>query len=136
MKNKFVNTGISGFHPIRKTSVALRGVYYAVVMDFSVAYKLALSVALLGGFFYYRQWLDFSVLLLATGLMLASEIFNTAIEALCDFVESNKNEKIGVIKDISAGAVGISIFIWIVIIIIELYRASILFSNEVINQIA
>ena len=64
--------------------------------------------------------------------MLVSEIFNTAIEALCDFVESNKNEKIGVIKDISAGAVGVSVFIWIMVIIIELYRASILLMSEAI----
>ena len=132
MRNKFVNTGVPGFHPVKKGSVALRGLYYAVIMDFSVAYKLLLSILLLAGFFYYRQWLDFGLVLLATGLMLVSEIFNTAIEALCDFVESNKKEKIGVIKDISAGAVGVSVFIWIMVIIIELYRASILLMSEAI----
>lgn len=126
MKNKFVDTGFSGFNPFKKTLVALRGIYYAVIMDFSVAYKLILSIILLAVFFYYRQWLDFGLVLAVTGLMIVSEIFNTAIEALCDFVEQNRNEKIGVIKDISAGAVGISIFIWIVIVVIEVYRVSLL----------
>ena len=123
MRNKFLETGISGFSPFRKISVAVKGIYLAVVVDFSVAYKIVLSAILMGGFFYYRQWLDFGLVLLATGLVIISEIFNTAIEALCDFVESNENDKIGLIKDVSAGAVGISIFIWFIIIAIEIYRA-------------
>ena len=126
MKNKFLDTGISGFSPARKVLVAVRGIYFAVVLDFSVAYKIVLSSILMAGFFYYRQWLDFSIVLLATGLVIIAEIFNTAIEALCDFVESEDNEKIGLIKDVSAGAVGISIFIWLIVISIEVYRAYIL----------
>jgi diacylglycerol kinase len=127
MRNKFLNTGISGFNPARKITVALKGIYLAVMLDFSVAYKIVLSSVLMAGFFYYRQWLDFGIVLLATGLVVISEIFNTAIEALCDFVESDHNIKIGLIKDVSAGAVGISIFIWFIIIFIEIYRAYSLF---------
>ena len=123
MKNKFLNTGISGFSPARKILVAVKGIYLAVVLDFSVAYKIVLSTVLMAGFFYYRQWLDFGIVLLATGLVIISEIFNTAIEALCDFVESGNNAKIGLIKDVSAGAVGISIFVWLIVISIEIYRA-------------
>lgn len=122
MKNKHLNTSHKGFKPFRKFTVALRGVYLAVLSDFSVAYKLVLSIILMIGFFYYRQWLDFSVVLIATGLVLVSEIFNTAIEALCDFLEPNQNEKIGLIKDVAAGAVGVSIFVWFIVIVIELYR--------------
>jgi len=127
MKNKMLGTGEEGYRPLRKITVALRGVYYAVILDVSVAYKVVLSAVLLTGFFYYRQWLDFSLVLVATGLVVISEIFNTALEALCDFVESNENPKIGMIKDISAGAVGVSIFIWFIVIVIEVYRASHLF---------
>ncbi len=123
MKNKFLNTGISGYSPIRKITVALKGIYLAVILDFSVAYKIILSAVLLVGFFYYRQWLDFGLVLLATGLVIISEFFNTAIEALCDFVESSNNTKIALIKDVSAGAVGISIFIWFLVISIEIFRA-------------
>jgi diacylglycerol kinase len=123
MRNKFLNTGAHGFNPTRKISVALKGIYLAVILDFSVAYKIVLSAILMAGFFYYRQWLDFGMVLLATGLVIISEVFNTAIEALCDFVEPEYNQKIGLIKDVSAGAVGISIFIWFIIISIEIYRA-------------
>lgn len=123
MKNKFLDTGLPGFQPAKKIAIACKGIYLAVLTDFSVAYKLVLSTVLLAGFFYYRQWLDFSLVLLVTGMVIIAEIFNTAIEALCDFVEPQHNEKIALIKDVSAGAVGISIFIWIVIISIEIYRA-------------
>lgn len=126
MRNKFLNTGVHGFNPTRKISVALKGIYLAVILDFSVAYKIVLSAILMAGFFYYRQWLDFGMVLIATGLVIISEVFNTAIEALCDFVEPEYNQKIGLIKDVSAGAVGISIFIWFIIISIEIYRAYIL----------
>lgn len=121
MKNKFLGTGGKGFNPIRKVSVALRGLYYAVIFDFA-AYKILLSAVLMIVFFYYRQWLDFGLVLVATGLMIVAEIFNTAIEALCDFIEINANDKIGIIKDISAGGVGISIFVWFIIVSIETYR--------------
>jgi len=123
LKNKFLSTGTQGYRPFRKIAVALRGLYLAVIVAFSVAYKLVLSSILLAGFFYYRQWLDFSLVLLATGMVIISEVFNTAIEALCDFVEDRHNEKIALIKDVSAGAVGISLFIWFVIIAIEVFRA-------------
>ena len=47
---------------------------------------------------------------------------NTAIEALCDFVESGHNEKIGIIKDVASAAVGISILVWSVTLLMEIVR--------------
>lgn len=69
--------------------------------------------------FWLRQWLDALLILFATGLVLIAGMFNSAIEALCDFVESRHNEKIGIIKDIAAAAVGISIAVWAVIVAVE-----------------
>lgn len=119
MRNKFLGTGEHGYHPLRKVRVALSGVRYAVLHDFAVAYKAVLSVLILLWCFWYRQWLDFSIVFLATGLMLVAEIFNTTIEALCDFLEPKHNEKIGIIKDIAAAAAGISILVWGVILSLE-----------------
>lgn len=108
-----------GYHPIRKLKVIWSGLYVAVVTDFSVAYKVILSVPVLGAAFWFRQWVDVNVILLAMGLMLVSELFNSAIEVLCDFVEPQRNEKIRIIKDIAAAATGLSILVWAVIVIIE-----------------
>jgi diacylglycerol kinase len=116
MSNKFRSPG---YHPIRKLRVILSGLRVAIVTDFSVAYKVVLSVPVLGGAFFLRQWVDVSLILLAMGLMLVSELFNSAIEVLCDFVEPHQNDRIGVIKDISAAATGLSILVWIAIIVVE-----------------
>lgn len=122
MRNKFLNTGQPGYHPLRKIKVCLSGFRYAVAYDFSVAYKCVLSVPILVACFYFRQWIDFLSVFAATGLMLIAEMFNTTVEALCDFVESAHNDKIRIIKDISAAATGIAILIWISVIAVELNR--------------
>ena len=106
MRNKFLGTGEPGYHPLRKIKVCAAGVMYAMRYDFSFAYKLVLSL----------------VILTATVLVLMAEMFNSAIEALCDFVEIRENEKIRVIKDISAAAVGMGILLWGVIMVFEFVR--------------
>jgi diacylglycerol kinase len=108
-----------GYHPLRKLRVILSGLYVAVVTDFSVAYKVILSVPVLGAAFFLRQWVDFELFLLALGLMLISELFNSAIEVLCDLVEPNYSDRIRVIKDIAAAAAGLSILIWAIILVME-----------------
>jgi diacylglycerol kinase len=49
------------------------------------------------------------VILVATAQVLTSELFNAALEAVCDFIKPTNNHKIMIIKDISAAATGISI---------------------------
>ncbi|MGB5975742.1 MAG: diacylglycerol kinase [Nodosilinea sp.] len=110
------------YHPLRKLKVILSGLHVAVATDFSVAYKVVLSVPILSGAFFLRQWIDASLILLAMGLMLISELFNSAIEVLCDFVEPHQNDRIRVTKDIAAAATGISILVWAAILIVESIR--------------
>lgn len=59
--------------------------------------------------------LDSIVILLVCSFVLVAEILNTAIEKLCDFSEPNFHSKIGVIKDISAGAVFLATIFAIII---------------------
>lgn len=112
----------SGYHPIRKLKVILSGLQVAIATDFSVAYKVILSVPVLGLAFFFRQWIDFSLILLAMGLMVIAELYNSAIEILCDFVEPNYNDRIRVIKDIAAAAAGLSIIVWATLLIVESIR--------------
>jgi diacylglycerol kinase (ATP) len=44
-------------------------------------------------------------LLIVTGLVWITEMFNTAIEAVMDFITIERNSKIAFIKDLAAGAV-------------------------------
>ncbi len=122
MRNKFLGTGEAGYHPLRKLRVVLSGLRYAVIYDFSVTYKLALSAVVLAAAIMLHAWVDVLLIMLVTALVLIAEMMNSAIEALCDFIETRHNEKIGVIKDIAAAAVGISILAWVIVIAVEASR--------------
>jgi undecaprenol kinase/diacylglycerol kinase (ATP) len=49
--------------------------------------------------------IEWCIILFCCGLVISLELLNTALEKLCDVVEPNKNEKIRIIKDMSAAAV-------------------------------
>lgn len=49
--------------------------------------------------------MEWIIILLCIGAVLGSEIFNTAIEKLCDALHPNRSALIGLIKDMTAGAV-------------------------------
>lgn len=122
MRHKFLGIGEPGYHPIRKLRTIASGLRYAVLYDWSVTYKLVLSAFILAGAFALRAWVDFLLVLVATAFVVFAEIVNSAIEALCDFVEERHNEKIKVIKDMAAAAVGIAMFAWTAVIVVELAR--------------
>ena len=116
MRNKFLGTGDPGYHPLRKLRTVFSGLRYAVIYDFSVAWKLAASLPVLAAALFLRDWLDGLLIVLATAFVLVAEMFNSAIEALCDFVETRHNERIAVIKDIAAAAVALSMLAWLLVL--------------------
>lgn len=48
---------------------------------------------------------DSAMILLICAAVLSAEIFNTAVEKICDFIQPSQDARIKFIKDISAGAV-------------------------------
>jgi diacylglycerol kinase len=116
MRHKFLGTGESGYHPLRKLRTIGSGLRYAVIYDFSVAWKLVFSLGVLVAAMVIRDWIDSVLIIVVTALVLVAEIMNSAIEALCDFVETRHDEKIGIIKDIAAAGVGIAIFAWLLVL--------------------
>lgn len=105
-----------------KARVFWSGLRFAVTGDRSVATQLVLSLIVLSVAFWLRTWVDLLLILIVTGHMLALEIVNTVIEALCDYVQPEQNERIGRIKDMSAAASGISILVWVITMLYEVMR--------------
>lgn len=120
MKKRYLDSGEPGYHPLRKLQVIVNGLRCAVVSDFSVLYKVVLSVPVLVLSVWLHPWVDTAVILLATGMMIAAELFNTAIEALCDFVEDQQHAKIRMIKDVAAAAAGMAILAWAIVLIAQI----------------
>jgi diacylglycerol kinase (ATP) len=121
MKNKFLGTGEKGYHPLRKLKVMLAGLRFAMI-DIAVSYKLVLSVFVILPSLFLHQWIDTSIIILATAMMLTAEMFNTVVEAMCDYMQSEFDPKIGMIKDIAAAATGIAILAWIITLGVEVYE--------------
>ncbi|MBK8638298.1 MAG: diacylglycerol kinase [Chromatiaceae bacterium] len=122
MRHKFLGTGEPGYHPLRKLRTIFSGLRYAVIYDFSVAWKLLVSLAVLALALLARDWVDALLIIVVTALVLVAEIMNSAIEALCDFVETRHNDKIGIIKDIAAAAVGIAMLAWLLVLGFEVEK--------------
>jgi len=89
---------------------------FAVLYDFSVAYKFVVSAVVMVLALIFQQWINVEMLLLATGLVLMAELSNSAIEAVCDFIEPHHHEQIGAIKDIAAAAVAVMV-VWLVVVL-------------------
>ena len=109
------------YDPLRKCRVAVHGLRLAL-RDRAVAYKLVVSVLLLSVAFAQRAWVDFGLLLVATALVLAAELLNTAIEELCDYVQPERAPQIGATKDIAAAGVSLAILAWVGVIALEVWR--------------
>ncbi len=121
VRNKFLGTGEAGYHPIRKFLVILNGLKFALVHDLSVTYKVILSLITMATSYHFKQWIDLMAIVIVTGMMIVAELFNSSIEAICDFLVTEENERIGIIKDISAAATGIAIIVWLMVMVYEYY---------------
>ncbi len=114
--------GAAGYHPLRKIRTALAGIWHAVFRDVTVRYKLVVSAAFLAIAGIYETLFHFLFVLAVTGVMLATEILNSAIEALCDYVQPKYDDRIKHIKDMAAGATFIAILIWYIVLGVVLYE--------------
>ena len=110
------------YRPLRKVRTALGGIRRAVLLDFSVRYKLVVSVAFLATAAAFETVFHFLFVLAVTGLMLTAEMLNTAIESWCDYVQPRADERIRHIKDIAAGAALVAIAIWYAVLGVVLYE--------------
>lgn len=88
---------------------AFVGLYEGLKNQWNFKFHLIAACLVIAlGFYFEVSKIEWCILLLCCALVISLELINTAIELLCDFIEPNKNEKIRVIKDISAAGVLIS----------------------------
>jgi diacylglycerol kinase len=101
----------AGFFARRVTSFrhAFRGLSFAIQSEIHVRIDLLATLAVVASGLYFElsanEWCSIS---LAIGLVIASEIPNTAIELLVDIVSPEHNAAAGCVKDIAAGATFVS----------------------------
>jgi len=66
---------------------------------------LSAIVVVIAGYFYQLSALEWIAIVFAIGLVIALEIFNSAIENISDFISPSQDHMIKKIKDLSAAGV-------------------------------
>ncbi len=90
---------------IRSLKFALKGAYLLLTTEDSIKVQFSLGIIMtIFGFVMRISPTEWMFQLIAIGMVLTAESLNTGIEKLCDFVHPDFHERIGFIKDISAGA--------------------------------
>ena len=91
---------------LKSFGFAIRGFVGAVCDEGHLRFHLVAAVyVLVFSLFYHFSAVQTAVLVILIALVIAAELFNTAIEKACDAVTKEQNEHIKRAKDISAGAV-------------------------------
>lgn len=91
---------------VRSFSDAARGLRHCVKNERNFRIHLcALANAAIFGFLWNIELSAWLAVIICSALVLAAELFNTAVELLCDRLAPGFDRLIGLIKDISAAAV-------------------------------
>lgn len=79
-----------------------------------VQFGIAILVTI-AGFYYEISTTEWIAQTLCIGVVMSIEGLNTAVEEIADFVHPDFHNKIGKIKDIAAGAVGIAALVAVIV---------------------
>jgi len=100
-KDNFVVNRIKSF------SFVFKGISILIKSENSIKTQLFISVLMIiCGFVFQISTTEWAIQILCTGALLTAESLNTAVEKIANFVHPDYHKKIGVIKDVAAGAVG------------------------------
>lgn len=91
---------------IKSVGYAFKGLFLLLKTEASIKVQTGIAILMtILGFYLDISITEWIFQCIAIGLVMGIEGMNTAIEKLSDFVQPEYDEKIGLIKDISAGAV-------------------------------
>lgn len=91
---------------VKSVGFAIKGAYILVRTEASIKVQSGLGILVfIAGFYYEISSTEWILQTLSIGMVMGIEGLNTAIEKIADYIQPNFDEKIGLIKDVSAGAV-------------------------------
>ena len=91
---------------IRSVGYAFKGMFLLLWTESSIKIQFVIAlVVTAAGFYFEISSTEWALQLIAIGMVMGTEGVNTAIEKLSDYIQPEEDPRIGLIKDISAGAV-------------------------------
>ncbi len=108
---------------LRSFIYAIKGIIFCIKNERNIRFHTVFCLYLIYFSSYFNlNHTDYALLFLAISGVFVTEMLNTAIERLCDFVCKEQNSMIGIVKDIAAGAVFVSALFAVCIGAFVLYR--------------
>ncbi|WP_276879358.1 diacylglycerol kinase family protein [Bacteroides heparinolyticus] len=87
-------------------SYAWKGIRCCIGKEQNLSFHLiAAIIVVIAGFILSITKIEWTIVILCIGVVIAAELFNTAIERLVDLVSPQQHPIAGKVKDIAAGAV-------------------------------
>lgn len=94
---------------IKSIGYAFKGAVFLLKTEPSIKVQLSIGIIVsIAGFYFQISSTEWLIQFLAIGLVMSIEGINTAIEEMANFIHPEHHKKIGIIKDIAAGAVFIA----------------------------
>lgn len=101
---------------VKSVGYAYKGALYLLKTEASLKIQSAIALLVtIAGFYFKISNVEWILQILAIALVMSIEGINTTIEEIANFIHPEHHSKIGLIKDISAGAVFIAAFFAVVI---------------------
>ena len=102
--------------------IAISGMFFLLKNEDSIKVQsiCILLIVLLGYYFEItkNEWIIHIILI---GFILTTEALNTVAEKICDYINPKYDDRIKLIKDISAGAVSFAVISSLIVLIIIYY---------------
>lgn len=91
---------------IKSVGYAFKGAYLLITTEASLKIQFIIGIIMtIAGFYYGLSITEWCIQILVITIIMAIEGVNTAIEEIADFIHPEHHPKIGLIKDLAAGAV-------------------------------
>ena len=118
--NKFEDTPPDTFEleDAVKIDTSVRGWKHIVKMDKSAVIKGVFSLAVLLVIALQGNWLMFGLVAGVAAFNITVELFNTCIELICDYLTSEYDERIKLIKDVAAASTNVAYLLWVAIVVV------------------
>lgn len=91
---------------LRSFGYAWQGIKSCIGKEQNLSFHLIVTcIVIIAGIAFNITRMEWMIILLCIGVVIAAELFNTAIERLVDLVSPGRHPIAGQVKDIAAGAV-------------------------------
>ncbi|MDG4717144.1 MULTISPECIES: diacylglycerol kinase [Winogradskyella] len=101
---------------LKSVGFAFKGMLILIKTEASIKIQVFIAIVItLAGFYFNISTTEWMFQTAMIGLVMSIEGVNTAVEYIADFIHPDHHPKIGLIKDISAGAVFIASIVAVII---------------------